>query len=181
MDYSKIFWGNVLLLFLFLCGCNTENKNTAIIKKWIGKEILFPQKIEWKILGRDTVCSDLLNYSYKIFVYQDSANCMPCNFHALEWKSIIEDCNKKNIDISFLFILQSSDYKEIEVNFILNDFYYPVVYDKKKEFDKLNKFPRESVFQTFLLDKNNKVLLIGSPTNNPKIWELYKKMITQTQ
>lgn len=33
------------------------------------------------------------------------------------------------------------------------------------------------IFQTFLLDENNKVLAIGSPIHNPKIRELYLNII----
>lgn len=32
-------------------------------------------------------------------------------------------------------------------------------------------------FQTFLLNRNNKVLAIGNPIHNPKIRELYVKII----
>lgn len=30
-------------------------------------------------------------------------------------------------------------------------------------------------YRTFLLDKNNKIQLVGSPVNNSKMWQLYKK------
>jgi hypothetical protein len=51
--------------------------------------------------------------------------------------------------------------------------------DKNDELNnKLNHFPNNPTFQCFLLDKNNKVLAIGNPANNTKIWELYKKIIT---
>jgi hypothetical protein len=33
------------------------------------------------------------------------------------------------------------------------------------------------MFQTFLLDKGNKVLAIGNPVHNPKVKELYLKII----
>ena len=38
----------------------------------------------------------------------------------------------------------------------------------------MNHFPIETIFQTFLLDKNNRVVAIG----NPKIKELYLNIIT---
>jgi hypothetical protein len=30
---------------------------------------------------------------------------------------------------------------------------------------------------TFLLDENNKVVLVGSPIRNEMLWELYKELI----
>jgi hypothetical protein len=47
-----------------------------------------------------------------------------------------------------------------------------------KTINHLNRFPDESTYQCFLLDKNNKVLMIGNPSLNPKIWELYKQQVS---
>ena len=41
----------------------------------------------------------------------------------------------------------------------------------------LNHFPADPTFQTFLLDKNNRVLAVGNPVHNPKVKELYLKII----
>ena len=56
-------------------------------------------------------------------------------------------------------------------------FSYPVCIDEKDSFNLLNKFPKDNRFQTFLLDKNKKVVAIGNPINNPQIKELYQKII----
>ena len=49
--------------------------------------------------------------------------------------------------------------------------------DENDSFNKLNHFPSDMTFQTFLLNRNNKVLAIGNPIHNPKIRELYVKII----
>ena len=36
-------------------------------------------------------------------------------------------------------------------------------------------------YQCFLLDKDNKVLLIGNLTFNPKIWDLYKQTVLEEE
>ncbi len=41
----------------------------------------------------------------------------------------------------------------------------------------LNHFPSETAFQTFLLDKDNKVVAIGNPIHNSKVKDLYLKII----
>ena len=43
--------------------------------------------------------------------------------------------------------------------------------------DSLNRFPKQDRYKTFLLDKENRVVLVGSPANNDKLWELYKQQI----
>ncbi|MDR3235284.1 MAG: DUF1573 domain-containing protein [Prevotellaceae bacterium] len=57
-------------------------------------------------------------------------------------------------------------------------FDYPVYIDRTNSINRLNHFPAQIEFQCFLLDSNNKVLSIGNPTLNPKVWELYKQIIT---
>lgn len=42
----------------------------------------------------------------------------------------------------------------------------------------MNHFPDEMTFQTFLLDKDNRVAAIGNPVHNPKVKELYLKVLT---
>jgi hypothetical protein len=58
------------------------------------------------------------------------------------------------------------------------DFTYPLFLDMNNNIDKLNHFPQQQSYQCFLLDKNNKVLMIGNPALNPKIWDLYKEHIS---
>ena len=46
------------------------------------------------------------------------------------------------------------------------------------DMQKINQFPAEPAFQTFLLDSLNRVLLIGSPVENDKIWTLYQRSLS---
>ena len=45
------------------------------------------------------------------------------------------------------------------------------------KFNILNHFPSEKAFQTFLLNKKNKIIAIGNPILNPKVKELYLKIL----
>lgn len=58
-----------------------------------------------------------------------------------------------------------------------NGFTYPVCFDEKDDFNRLNRFPGEMMFQTFLLDKENRVVALGNPVQNPKVKELYLNLI----
>lgn len=59
-----------------------------------------------------------------------------------------------------------------------NGFSYPVCFDEMDVFNGLNHFPTEMAFQTFLLDKRNKVVAIGNPVHNPKVKEFYLGVLT---
>ncbi|MCD8262388.1 MAG: DUF1573 domain-containing protein [Bacteroides sp.] len=49
----------------------------------------------------------------------------------------------------------------------------PVCIDEENEIHRLNQFPQEMAFQTFLLDEENRVVVIGNPVYNPRVTELY--------
>ena len=55
-------------------------------------------------------------------------------------------------------------------------FKHPICIDEGDYLNKLNHFPTDMAFQTFLLNSDNKVLAIGNPIN-PKVKELYLKII----
>lgn len=57
------------------------------------------------------------------------------------------------------------------------NFHHPIWIDKENMLNKLNHFPADPTFQTFLLDKDNRVLAVGNPIHNPKVKELYLKII----
>jgi Protein of unknown function (DUF1573). len=52
-----------------------------------------------------------------------------------------------------------------------------VCIDEEDRVNKLNNFPKEMAFQTFLLDNDNKVIAMGNPILNPQIKELYLRII----
>ena len=56
-------------------------------------------------------------------------------------------------------------------------FTYPVCFDREDAFNRVNRFPSEMALQTFLLDKDNRVVAIGNPVHNPQVKELYLNII----
>ena len=83
-------------------------------------------------------------------------------------------CNK---DIPFLFFFQPKDNQELRRILKIDNFSLPVCIDTKDRFNKLNHFPSDMMFQTFLLDKDNKVVVIGNPIHNLKVRDLYLQKI----
>ena len=79
--------------------------------------------------------------------------------------------------VGFLPFFQPKNMNEIGYLFVRDNFAYPVFMDFSNVINKLNQFPKASQYHCFLLDKDNKVLMIGNPALNPKIWELYKEQI----
>lgn len=78
-----------------------------------------------------------------------------------------------------VFVINTVDSVEIKSLFEKEKMTVPLFFDHKNAFFVKNKIPKENNLHTFLLDKNNRVVLIGSPINNEKMWNLYKEVISK--
>jgi len=168
-----------------VCSCKDNKKKqeeaTKIVNEWIGKEIRFPENVTCYIFGKDTLpelCNEHFQKEFKILLYVDSTGCSDCRLKLLEWKQLMEEANNLFYGkVGFLLFFQPKDVKEMRYLFIRNRFNYPVIIDKKGDLNNLNRFPKAIQYQCFLLNSNNKVLMIGNPVLNRSIWELYKEQI----
>ena len=55
---------------------------------------------------------------------------------------------------------------------------FPVVIDKYNDFRSINhSIPADSRYHTFLLDRNNRVVLVGNPLASDAMWSLFRKTL----
>lgn len=170
----------LFVLFVVLCSCQNTRKDeiTLLIKEWEGKEIIFPSNLEFTIQGMSNVKPLDENSDYKIVTYVDSMGCTSCKLRLLLWKKLISEIDSlSQSSVSFYFFFYPKKRTELYSILRRDDFNYPVCIDDKDTFNKLNHIPKNDQFQTFLLDKKNKVIAIGNPTNNLKLKDLYIKII----
>jgi hypothetical protein len=173
---------------LLVLSCTRNQKRIGIekiVSEWKGKQIIFPDDVSCCIFGKDTtvfLCDDLLQSEYKILLYVDSTGCTSCKLQLLEWKEYINEADSLPAGKpAFLFFFNPKDRTELRFFLRRDDFDYPVFIDESNEIDRLNHFPKELQYQCFLLDRDNRVLALGNPVHNPKIWELYKKIINENR
>ncbi|MDD6209416.1 MAG: DUF1573 domain-containing protein [Bacteroidales bacterium] len=174
----------ICMCFFFLAiSCNLK-KRTEIeeqVKSWQGKEILFPENAVFVRYGSDTVDVKHDNVDYKVLLYLDSAGCSACQLKPRLWKNFMQSVDSVNRGkVSFLFFVSPKNIEDIIFQLKEHQCDFPICFNKEKELDNLNHFPKESMFRSFLLDANNKVLIVGNPINNPRIGELYLKEIEQS-
>ena len=176
----KIFITLIMCVWV-LASCQESNKEAMLrlVNEWNGKEIKFPAHSVFTIQGKDTVDFPYKGAEYKVVAYVDSAGCTSCKLQLNHWKDLVEEVDSLTDGaVPFLFYFQTKDLKELRYLTRREGFTYPVCFDEKDELDALNRFPDEMMFQTFLLDKENKVVAIGNPVHNPKVKELYLKVMT---
>ena len=167
-----------ILLFLFSCQKTPQEHITQLVEEWQGKEVRFPETPVFTRQLSDTVDYRIPETEYKVLVYVDSIGCTSCKLQLPKWKEFITYVDSvSGGQVPFLFFFQSKDNKELRYILKRDNFRLPVCVDSQNEFGKLNRFPSEQMFQTFLLDKDNRVKVIGNPIHNLSVKELYLKEI----
>ena len=162
----------LFVLFVFSsCQHQNDRKILELLKKWEGREILFP---DLDVI--DSVVKDV-NWDYKIVTYIDSAECFSCKLNLRDWMGMKQQVDSVDKKVAFLFFLQTRRTEDLDYKMKWDTFNLPIVFDVQNLFCQLNHFPEDEKFRTFLLDKDNKVLAIGNPIHNPKVKELYLKII----
>ena len=166
------------MFILFSCGGNGQQKANHVLEEWIGRKILIPNDLVYTKYGTDTVEYSQAYADYKILVYVDTVGCTSCQLQLERWLDWV-DClkNKSSYSVSYLFDFYPKDTEELVDLLRFYDFSVPVCIDGTDRLNQLNKFPNGGKFHTFLLDRDNKVVLVGSPVNNENIAELYRNIL----
>ena len=174
-----------ILFLLFLLAACRENKKdqfARLVQEWQGKEIVFPQDMAFTRFVTEQVEYRIPDAEYKVLIYVDSTGCTSCKLQLPKWKELIAHVDSAtNGSIPFIFVFQSKDDRELRYILKRDNFDRPVCIDRDSRLNKLNRFPQDITFQTFLLDKNNKVKVIGNPVHNLAVRDLYLKQIAGVQ
>ncbi|WP_296258751.1 DUF1573 domain-containing protein [uncultured Phocaeicola sp.] len=173
--------GIFLLLLSLLAACQESDKErlTRLVQEWDGKEIAFPAQAVFTVQGRDTVDFRWQSAPYRIVTYVDSLGCASCKLQLPKWKQLIAETDSLfgKDKLSYVFFFHPKDARELTYLTRRDGFTYPVCFDREDAFNRVNRFPSEMALQTFLLDKDNRVVAIGNPVHNPQVKELYLNII----
>jgi hypothetical protein len=176
----------LLVMAFSVVACKKDNRRAEAekaVNEWIGREIKFPEDVQCCVLGKDTtraLCDELFSREFKVLLYVDSTGCSACRLKLYLWQQIIAESHRLfNDKLSFLFYFQPKEENDFAYICMGYQFDYPVFIDINNTINKLNIFSQNAEFQSFLLDKNNRILSIGNPVYNEKVWELYKSIISK--
>ena len=166
------------LLLLTMISCSGSNKEQQdIVAEWVGKEIVIPEGLGFQV-GNIPVDYDFGAADFKIVTYVDSTGCTNCRMKLKDWEKLINSFKSSpDVDVNFLMIVGSDKREEIEKLVKNNSFHQSFAIDSAGYFSKANPLPSKLEHQTFLIDGDNKVVALGNPVYNPKIKELYARLI----
>ena len=174
------------ILWLFIVAvffsCKSKKSNDPaddVVTSWIGKTIKFPKNAQCSVLGEYTPCKFSVVKPYKILLYTDSTGCTSCKLRIDEWKNLIKEADTTmhgKVDFFFYFYPKNDGF--IYDLMKRENFRDQVYIDNRDELNRLNNLPKTMDYQCFLLDRNNKVLLVGNPTFNSNVWKVEKDIIS---
>lgn len=174
----KIF---VVLLSIIVFGCTEarDRKVKRIVDKWTNYEIKFPNNTFFTVFGNDTVSNGIPKSDFYILSYVDSMGCLSCKLRLDAWKQFIADIRGNGEkSVTMLLFMHPKKISDICILLKKEKFDYPVCIDIQDSINILNKFPTETPYQTFLLNKDKKVIAIGNPIHNHFVKELYETIVS---
>ena len=179
MRLSNVLYMTILIaLAVVSCTENPQKKYEKAVMELSGKTIIFPDTMQ-SIFGEKV---EIPTTKYTIVAYFDSVGCTGCRMKLPYWIDFMKktDSIVGNINVSLLLITGSHDFNKVRQLVKQVGFPYPVINDSAGTFFKLNSITDDSNLQTFLLDANHKVLIIGNPTQSKEMQNLYLNQLAAT-
>ena len=166
-----------LTILLALSACKSDRDRMAdIVEEWQGREIVFPEVMTDFQTG-DTI--DLSDADFTIFTYVDSVGCTGCKMKLQVWREFLNSLDSAaNSDVRFVMVADGTDVGELSYLTKRYGFEYPIYVDADHRMADTYSFPDKVALQTFLLDKDRKVMSIGSPVYSSDIERMYKAIIS---
>jgi len=168
--YFSIAYIVIAIILSVIIGCSRpglkdKNAQPDLFDQWYGREI-----------NLTTLSGSEAKSAKFTIVNYINANCLSCVQKITRWNeflSMVPD----NAEVQFKCYIFSHDYDLVQD--VLNEYKFrrKVIFDSNNEFIKLNGLPDDERFYTLLLDKENKIKIIGSPFTNPQMQMLYLSIL----
>lgn len=167
-----------LLVFL---GCESKQTVQKVLRKSYGKQINL--KLPMQYVFEDTTLDATSQPELppiKVVVYIGGQLCAPCFRNYLSTTS--EFIDKFSSDsVQYICVMYPRPIEEIQE--AMDSLKLPqtvVLYDKGDQYLKKNSLEKYTdMFRAFLLDKNNRVVLVGDPLRSTDLRKIYTEKIRE--
>ena len=166
------------LLFCACTGNNDEQKKNleAELRKFQETAITLPDNLLAKHYNEQILPDkSLLDRPFKLVIYVNKEGCQDCKLHGLlpaTYMFMLENEHLENLGV--IIILNTSDIESTDNTLAKFRFRRTVFYDLDGSFEFFNPhLPANELFHAFLLNEENRVVLVGNPVNNTKLTKLY--------
>lgn len=170
----------IFSIFISLFSCSSNNIEDEYYKLK-SKRIIIPEYQSVYYNGEKISLSNIGCSKLKLLIYIDSLNCNSCYLKRIKkWDTLIEYAQKKGNKLNYYFIFSPRKKDIGMMTYLLKntDVNCPLIIDSIGEFRKMNDhLPKNRLLQTFLVDENNHVIMIGDPTKNDETNEIFRKKV----
>ena len=169
------YWKFLLLIPLVFCSCNNNDRLIKEVQALTGREISFPAGYV-SLSYHDSLSVDsLLAKDIKLVSYIDNLPCTSCGVRMLHaW---IEEMKEIDPKVAYVIVVQTQEKDVLFENIDSMHLPCPLMYYDTSIFGEENELDVLARNKTFLLNKENRIVLVGEPFGNEKLSQLYKKTI----
>ena len=168
----------LLAMCAFACGEAKAPDAIAQAKKLYGEKIEFPAEYFSIVAeGKTFSIDEELAKPLKIVTYLDKNSCSECALKILlHWSKLLQELSGNSI--GFIPVIYPSDTSELIDALEKLQIGFPLLYDIEDKFLDINKLRNAlAINRTFLLDSDNKIIVIGEPLASEKLWQVYKNTL----
>lgn len=174
----RFFTGLAITLLVFtMISCGGGIKKD--LERFIGQEIEIPRDLPVSLNGKDSLQAYSSPKDVKMVVWYDSTGCSSCRLKNLwQWEDYAHYADSAGFDLFIILSPTAANVHSVNLAVRSQKVSFPVYKDYDCSFYELNsQMPSNSALHTFLLDKNDKVVIAGDPLNNPNLDGLYRNVI----
>lgn len=170
-----------LFLSFLISSCNSKKKEMErTIDQWLGKELILAGQYKSFSIDRDSVKVEKLpQNTLQIVSYINALGCSTCLDQLAEWARFKHENTDYDISLTLVIAIADSKHLLYHNKKLLKawDIDFVVYFDEKNLFNGNNKLPKNKLLNTFLVDSNNKILLVGTPLAHQKVADLYRQSL----
>ena len=163
----------------FIIGCRDAYKKDANLELLMSSPIHLPLS-EMEKFNNNSLEDNQESELYKLIHFVDTKSCSICELKSLyQWDDLLIKNNMGKL-VQLCYIIEAGNHNREDLINAINETYYQgdVYLDSLGVFLKHNtNIPSNRLYHTFLLDKNNNVVLVGNPLNNTYVEELLVKTV----
>ena len=174
-----------LYIIILLTACTQPSQSEKDLRSVLNSQLIIEMFDD--VQYRDTLISmqhlrEL--YTHLSVVYLQDG-CNPCYPKFLEWHQKMEEMN----DVpghTVLFVIQTHEYeyfisKVRQLGKEINEKYFVVIDPDHKFFSNNNHIPDWIIDSSMLIDRENKIKMVGAPWINEDMKELFYKTVNNNQ
>jgi len=176
INYLNKFIHLYILIYLGIqisCVNNKEREIKRIVSEKIGTKINLIDSLRFFSLKEGWINRPSMD-GIKLITYINGS-CSSCIFEMSQWQPLFEDEDFKNI--IFLFYVRTNNIEQTTALMQQIEFNHPIIIDQTDIFYTQNNLSEKKICQTFLLDQENKIMIIGNPIYGINIKNIYVNAI----